>query len=185
MELPVSVPRPTAPKFAATAAAVPPLEPAVTRSSAYGLRVYPGSSEFTVSIGSKANSAMLFLASMMAPASRSFLIWKASVFDITPLSESDPAAVGMSVVSVSFTISGTQCSGPTGPVCANLASRASATFRASGFVTTIARVDVGDRRLLRPEQVEGLRVDSECEEKTDQRNRQVSSSVNSEVSSGA
>jgi hypothetical protein len=52
-------------------------------------------------------------------------------------------------------------------------------------VTTIARVDVGDRRLLRPEQVEGLRVDSECEEKTDQRNRQVSSSVNSEVSSGA
>ena len=39
MELPVSVPRPTAPKFAATAAAVPPLEPAVTRSSAYGLRV--------------------------------------------------------------------------------------------------------------------------------------------------
>jgi hypothetical protein len=34
IELPVSVPRPAAPKFAATAAAVPPLEPAVTRSSA-------------------------------------------------------------------------------------------------------------------------------------------------------
>ena len=42
---------------------------------------------------------MLLFASMMAPASRSFLIWKASVFDITPFSESDPAEVGMSVVS--------------------------------------------------------------------------------------
>ena len=40
IELPVSLPRPTAPKFAAIAAAVPPLDPAVTRSSAYGfLRV--------------------------------------------------------------------------------------------------------------------------------------------------
>ena len=39
MELPVSLPSPTAPKLAATAAAVPPLEPAVTRSSAYGFFV--------------------------------------------------------------------------------------------------------------------------------------------------
>ena len=39
MELPVSVPSPTSPKLAATAAAVPPLEPAVTRSSAYGFFV--------------------------------------------------------------------------------------------------------------------------------------------------
>ena len=39
IELPVSVPRPTAPRLAATAAAVPPLLPAVTRPSAYGLRV--------------------------------------------------------------------------------------------------------------------------------------------------
>ena len=39
IELPVSLPRPTAPKFAATAAAVPPLDPAVTRSSAYGFFV--------------------------------------------------------------------------------------------------------------------------------------------------
>ena len=38
IELPVSLPSPMAPKLAATAAAVPPLDPAVTRSSAYGLR---------------------------------------------------------------------------------------------------------------------------------------------------
>ena len=34
MEFPVSVPNPTSPRFADTVAAVPPLEPAVTRSSA-------------------------------------------------------------------------------------------------------------------------------------------------------
>ena len=39
IELPVSVPSPTSPKLAATAAAVPPLDPAVTRSSAYGFLV--------------------------------------------------------------------------------------------------------------------------------------------------
>jgi hypothetical protein len=42
---------------------------------------------------------MLLFASMMAPASRNFLIWKASVFDITPFSDRDPADVDMSVVS--------------------------------------------------------------------------------------
>src|SRR5438093_8932223 len=62
IELPVSLPRPTAPKLAATAAAVPPLDPAVTRLSAYGLRVYPGRIEFTVSYGLNAHSAMFDLA---------------------------------------------------------------------------------------------------------------------------
>jgi hypothetical protein len=36
MELPVSLPSPIKPKLDATAAAVPPLDPAVTRSNAYG-----------------------------------------------------------------------------------------------------------------------------------------------------
>src|SRR6516225_1796353 len=99
IELPVSVPRPTAPKLAATAAAVPPLEPAGTRSSAYGLRVYPGSSEPTVSNGLHANSAMLDFASMIAPASRNLRTMNASRFGTDPLSDSDPADVGMSVVS--------------------------------------------------------------------------------------
>jgi hypothetical protein len=39
IELPVSEPSPTVPKLAETAAAVPPLEPAGTRFSAYGLNV--------------------------------------------------------------------------------------------------------------------------------------------------
>src|SRR6185436_20238857 len=67
IELPVSEPRPTVPKLAATAAAVPPLEPAVTRFVSYGLCVVPRM-EFTVSSGLKANSPMFDLARTMAPA---------------------------------------------------------------------------------------------------------------------
>src|SRR3954466_15655776 len=80
MELPVSLPSPLSPSFEATAAAVPPLEPAVprsraggagvpplepavTRSSAYGFLVYPGRIELTVSYGVNAHSAMFDLAS--------------------------------------------------------------------------------------------------------------------------
>src|SRR5476649_1369697 len=58
MESPVSLPNPTSPKLAAIAAAVPPLEPAVARSRAYGFFVYPGRIELTVSTGLKAHSAM-------------------------------------------------------------------------------------------------------------------------------
>src|SRR5690606_22029319 len=71
IELPVSVPSPTVPRFAATATAVPPLEPAGTRFRAYGLNVYPGCAEPTVSYGLNAHSAMFDLARTMAPASRS------------------------------------------------------------------------------------------------------------------
>ena len=42
---------------------------------------------------------MLVFTSMMAPASRSFRIWKASRGGIEPFRESDPAEVGMSTVS--------------------------------------------------------------------------------------
>ncbi len=79
IELPVSVPSPARPKLAATAAAVPPLEPAVTREGSYGLRVYPGSSEPTVSSGLNANSAMFDLASTMAPAALMRATWNASL----------------------------------------------------------------------------------------------------------
>ena len=75
MEFPVSVPSPTSPRFAATAAAVPPLDPAVTRFRAYGLKVHPGRMEPTVSMAVKANSARLDLARTMAPASRIRRTW--------------------------------------------------------------------------------------------------------------
>src|SRR6185369_3107285 len=98
IELPVSLPRPIAPILAATAAAVPPLDPAVTRSSAYGLRVYPGRIEFTVSYGLNANSAMFDFARTIAPASLIRLTWNASLFETKPLSESEPAALWSPIV---------------------------------------------------------------------------------------
>src|SRR5689334_5121351 len=86
MELPVSDPNPTRPKFDATAAAVPPLDPAGTRSRPYGFFVVPRI-ELTVSSGLNANSAMLDLASTIAPASLILLTRNASLFDTNPASD--------------------------------------------------------------------------------------------------
>src|SRR5580692_4979748 len=80
MESPVSLPKPTSPKLAAIAAAVPPLDPAVTRSSAYGFLVYPGRIELTVSMGLKAHSAILDFASTIAPAALTLATRNASSF---------------------------------------------------------------------------------------------------------
>ena len=141
IEFPVSVPSPTVPKLAATAAAVPPLDPAVTRSSAYGFRVYPGRMELTVSNGVKANSARFDLASTMAPAARMRCTMKASCSGTNPCSESEPAVVGRSAVSkLSFTITGMQCSAPVGAPPRRAVSSESATLSARGLTTMIALI---------------------------------------------
>ncbi len=82
----------------ATAAAVPPLEPAGTRVRSYGLRVVP-SSEFTVSFGLNANSAMFDLASTIAPAALMRFTRNASLSDTKPLSASEPSALCKPIVS--------------------------------------------------------------------------------------
>src|SRR5262245_66196424 len=92
MELPVSLPRPMAPKLDATAAAVPPLEPAGTRSRSYGLRVVPRI-ELTVSLGEKAHSAMFDLASTIAPALLIRATRNASFPDTNPFSAMEPLAL--------------------------------------------------------------------------------------------
>ena len=138
IELPVSDPRPTRPKLAATAAAVPPLDPAGTRVVSYGLCVVPRI-EFTVSSGLNANSAMFDLASTIAPAALMRFTRNASLLDTNPAIDADPSALCRPIVSkLSFTIAGTQWSGPVRPPWANRRSSASASFRASGFVMTMA-----------------------------------------------
>src|SRR5882672_726155 len=92
IELPVSEPRPTRPKLEATAAAVPPLEPAGTRSSAYGFFVMPRI-ELTVSYGLNANSAMFDLASTTAPAALMRLTRNASLLEMKPDSDAEPFAL--------------------------------------------------------------------------------------------
>ena len=94
----------------------------------------------TVSIGSKANSAMLLLASMRAPASRSFLIWKRvrlghrrpSARAIPPRSA---CRSSRSCPSRSGARSAAGRRDPTGRISRRAPS---ATFSASGLVTTIA-----------------------------------------------
>src|SRR5215510_1638294 len=98
MELPVSLPRPMAPKFDATAAAVPPLDPAGTRFISYGLRVVP-KIELTVSIGENAHSAMFDLARTMAPAALMRATRNASLLDTNPLSVIEPLALCRPIVS--------------------------------------------------------------------------------------
>ena len=65
----MSLPSPTAAKPAATAAALPPLEPPGTRVGSSGLRVGPNA-EFSV-LDPMANSSRLVLPTTIAPAARS------------------------------------------------------------------------------------------------------------------
>ena len=95
--------------------------------------------ELTVSKGVNAHSAMFDFASTIAPASLIRLTWNASFVDTKPASARDPFALCSPIVSkLSLTIVGTQWSGPTKPPCPARRSRSSASFNASGFVTTMA-----------------------------------------------
>ena len=68
MEPPVSDPRASGAKPAATAAALPPLDPPGTRAGSWGLRVGP-KAEFSVE-EPMANSSRLVLPTITAPAPR-------------------------------------------------------------------------------------------------------------------
>src|SRR6266852_861984 len=68
IELTVSDPRPTATMFAATATAVPPLDPPGVRERSYGFLVCPPK-ELTV-VPARASSCKLVLPRMIIPASR-------------------------------------------------------------------------------------------------------------------
>ena len=82
---------------------------------------------------------MFDLASTIAPASRMRATIVASCLGIHPLSASEPAVVCRSFVSkLSFTIIGTQCSGPVSPSFANRLSSESAIASAFGFNVTSA-----------------------------------------------
>ncbi len=76
IEPPVSVPIASGASYAATDAAEPPEEPPGTRDRSQGLRVGPNA-EFSVE-EPIANSSMLVLPRMMAPARRSRLVTVAS-----------------------------------------------------------------------------------------------------------
>src|SRR5690606_3231246 len=88
IEFPVSLPIPTTAKFAAIAAAVPPLDPPGLRSKSYGFKVCPPK-ELTVEMP-KDNSCKLAFARIIAPAFLRRLVKKASFGGIESLKITDP-----------------------------------------------------------------------------------------------
>ncbi len=93
----VSLPIPKAPKLAATAAPVPPLDPPGLRVGSYGLRVWPPKDATVVM--PRASSCMLVLPRMIAPASRRRRTCVESSGGIEVARPRVPAVVGMSAVS--------------------------------------------------------------------------------------
>ena len=137
IEPPVSVPKPIAPKLAATEAAVPPLEPAGVYSKLYGFNVVPWR-ELKELLGEKAHSAMLDLAIIMAPALTSFSIIKASVSGAKFWSEIAPAVVGKPLVLIlSLTMIGIPWSGRSTLVLLYSSSSSLAIESASGLIVVI------------------------------------------------
>ena len=114
----VCVPTASGTMPAPTAAAEPEDEPPGVRVVSCGLRVLPGVKT--------ASSVVTALPRMMAPAARSFSTTAASCCGRRPWSKAVPFSVGKSRVStMSFSPTGTPCSGPIGrpvPRCLSAAS---------------------------------------------------------------
>src|SRR5277367_2190622 len=117
----VSVPIPTAARFAEIPAPVPELDPHGFRSSAYGFFVNPPRPLHPLVEWLErmlAHSLRFVLPRMTAPALRSRCATKESLAGLEPTRANDPAVVIMrSAVSIlSLMRTGTPCSGPRGPL---------------------------------------------------------------------
>src|SRR5205807_4263925 len=125
MEPPVSDPRASGAKPAATAAALPPLDPPGTRLGSCGLRVGP-KAEFSVE-DPMANSSRLVLPTITAPADRSRATTVASYGGRHPSRIRDEQVVGTPLVQMlSLRTTGTPASGPTSSPAATRRSTSSA-----------------------------------------------------------
>jgi hypothetical protein len=147
----VSVPMVMVARLAAAAAPDPELEPHGLRSSAYGLCVCPPRALHPLVdfVERKlAHSLRFVLPRTTAPASRSRETTKASRAGAgAPTSASDPAVVIIrsAVSMLSFTSTGTPCSGPRTRPAARSRSRSAAIATASGF-TSMTALRAGPRR---------------------------------------
>src|SRR5436190_20589989 len=117
----VSVPTPTAAKFAAIEAPVPELEPHGFRSSVYGFRVWPPRPLHPLieCVERKlAHSLRFVLPRITAPAARSRLTTPASFGAMESANASEPAVVCIrsAVSMLSLITIGMPCIGPRGPL---------------------------------------------------------------------
>ena len=140
----VSVPTPTAARFAATATPVPELEPEGLRSRAYGLRVCPPRPLQPLDEWEErkfAHSLRLVFAISTAPASRRRVTMNASRGDATPASAREPAEVFMRspVAMLSLMTTGMPWSGPRTRPALRSVSICVAIASASGFTSMMLR----------------------------------------------
>ena len=140
----VSVPIARAHRLPLTAAPEPELDPHGLRSSAYGLRHCPPRplQPLDECVERKfAHSLRLALPRITAPAARSRAATPESCAAIEPASASEPAVVVIrsAVSMLSFTSTGTPCSGPRTLPAFRSSSSVSATDRASGLVSMTDR----------------------------------------------
>ncbi len=139
----VSVPMATTAKLAATATALPELEPQGLRFSAYGLRVCPPTAlqpEVDWVERKLAHSLRFVLPRITAPASRRRCTRKASRPGRKSFSASEPAVLCIGVAAMlSFSSTGMPCSRPRTRPARRSASRWAASRRASGFSSITAR----------------------------------------------
>src|SRR5947207_11849836 len=134
MEPPVSEPRPTGTRPAATAAADPPLDPPGTRVRSWGLRVGP-KAEFSVD-EPMANSSRFVLPMTIAPAARRRVTTVASYGGRHPSRMRDAQVVGTPRVHMlSLSATGTPARGPGSPPVATPRSTGSAAARAWSPIT--------------------------------------------------
>ena len=132
----MSEPRLTGAKPAATAAALPPLEPPGTRDVSTGFFVGPNA-EFSV-LEPIANSSRFVLPTEIAPAARKRDTTVASYGGFHPSRMRDEHVVSIPRVQrLSFNAMGTPASGPTGRPAAMSASISSACARAASAVTML------------------------------------------------
>ena len=148
----VSVPTPMAARLAAIAAPVPELDPHALRSRAYGFFTRPPRAlqPLTEWVERKfAHSLRFVLPTITTPAARRRAMTKASAGAGMPSSASEPAVVCMRspVSMLSLTRIGIPCRGPRAPFSRRSRSSASATERASGLTSMIARSS-GPRRSI-------------------------------------
>ena len=107
IDWPVSLPVPSTARLAAIAAPVPPLEPPGVRVRSYGLRTCPP--RLLIDIPPRANSCMLALAKISAPALLIFSTVKAFALGTEVFMLTLPPVVGMSpVLKLSFRMTGMQ-----------------------------------------------------------------------------
>ena len=161
IEPPPSPPSPNATSPAATAAAVPPLEPPGDLRVSHGLRVMPCATDSVN--GHCPNSGMFVLPTTTAPAARSRRTTSASAAAGVVLPRPPNVVTRPATSSSSLIATGTPCNGPRSPACV---SRAAASASDSSARTVVKALSCPSYRWMRSRTPVTSSTDDTCPEAT-------------------